>query len=442
MVRDNINFDLYARTAELAVRNKTLSLLHELDEVTLSTLTIAETTARITAIISKEFAYPFVGVGVCDAKQTRFDWLSISCASGQKKLCDVSSGWETIALKKVSSAWKKMMRTHRRVEFKNLDQLLAQAVPADHIAALTLAGKIKSVIAFPLVVDKACFGLLAIGLDRPAKDLTNYEHETFAPMLGHVAVAIQKAMTYTELLDTTAKLKTANHRLKELDAAKSEFVSIASHQLRTPLAAVRGYVDLIADGTYGKITPAQTEVVGKVHDSVASLIDLVGQLLNVSRIESGKTTVEITKVDLTPICIEVAGFLAIKAKDLGLTLTCDDHRMPPVLGDASKIKEVMMNLVENALKYTDKGSVKVLYTEEPKFVRINIKDTGVGLTKDSINKLFQKFSRVEATAANHPGTGLGLYVCKRLVEAMGGEIWIESAGLGKGSTFCVRLRKA
>mgnify|MGYP001610883820 CR=1 FL=1 len=442
MAHENINFDLYARNAELAVRNKTLSLLHKLDEVTLSTLSTREMTERIATTLAKEFDYPFVALGMCDAAQKYFQWLAASCPRDESKLCAQASSWPKLSLTKVRNAATKSIRTHRRLELRTLSELLTPAAPDDLIQLLSADEQLKSILVFPLVAKSECLGLLAIGLNRGVESLTKYEQETFSPMLGLVTVALQKAEIYSSLVEATANLKVVNKRLKELDAVKTEFVSIASHQLRTPLAAIRGYVDLIKDGTYGQITPPQTEVVGKVHDSVEALIELVGQLLNVSRIESGKTNVEITTIDLASVCTEVSNFLGVKASERGLSLSCDDTRLPPVFGDASKVREVMMNLVENALKYTDKGGVKIIYTEEPKFVRIDVVDTGFGLTKASIEKLFQKFSRAEATAADYPGTGLGLYVCKRLVEAMGGEIWAESPGLGKGSSFCFRLPKA
>jgi signal transduction histidine kinase len=255
--------------------------------------------------------------------------------------------------------------------------------------------------------------------------------------------SVEKEIEQRKKLQTlTNELQAANEKLRILDAQKTEFLSIASHQLRTPLSAIRGYVDLMIDGTYGKVTVKQKDAIDKIHGVLGGLIDLVAQLLSVSRIESGRTNVEIGPTDLMPICKDVASFLAIKAKEEGLTLECHDAKMPLVLGDADKLKEVMMNLTENALKYTDEGGVAITLKEEPDFVRVEVKDTGIGIAKENIVKLFQKFSRIEATTAEHPGTGLGLYVCKRLVDAMGGEIWVESKGVNKGSSFIFRLQKA
>lgn len=242
----------------------------------------------------------------------------------------------------------------------------------------------------------------------------------------------------------TTELKKANDKLRELDKLKTEFLSIASHQLRTPLSVIRGYVSMIQEGTYGKFSKGQMGVIGQVRTSTETLIELVNQLLNVSRIESGRVTLEIEPTDLSPLCSEIANFLSIRAKERGLELTCvkPPKGLAKVSADPAKVKEVMMNLVENALKYTDKGFVRIYLYDEPHTVRVAVTDSGNGLTKEDMGKLFQKFSRAESASVNGAsGTGLGLYVCKRLIEAMDGEIWAESTGRGKGSTFTFRLRK-
>ncbi|MDQ5952471.1 MAG: Sensor histidine kinase [Patescibacteria group bacterium] len=442
MVRNQINVDLYARNAELAVRNKTLSLLHKLDQVTLSTLTTEEMTGQITATLAKEFLYPFVGIGVCDKRQSTFEWMSIACPDGKSTICERRAYQKSFSLKTIHNACTQVIASHRRAELSSLHKLLEPVIEKQLIDEVSTKGQIKSVLVFPLIVNGACVGVLAIGLNRSKKDLTKYEQDTFTPLLGLVTIALQKAMTYSSLVETTKKLRVANRRLKELDALKTEFLSIASHQLRTPMAAIRGYVDLIMDGSYGKLSDQQTEVVGKIHSSVEGLIELVGQLLNVSRIESGKTVLTIEPIDIVAIATDVTGFLSIKATEQKLNLVLTPATVVPVMGDAAKVKEVLMNVIENALKYTDQGGVTVSFVDEPKAVRVNVTDTGIGLDKNGIDRLFQKFSRVEASAANHPGTGLGLYVCKRLIEAMGGEIWVESPGLGKGSIFSFRLKKA
>jgi len=441
MVQDEINKELYARNAELAVRNKTLSLLRGLDEIAMSALETGEMAHRVAAALAAEFFYPFVAIGVCDAPCKNLEWMSAACLDEEAKLCRKDVVWQPLKISGSENACARAVATCTQTEVKTLHEALSPSVSDEAIAEMNLSGQVQSVFILPLAAQKACLGVLVIGFNRSADDLTRYERETFAPLLNLVTIAVQKAQTYSSLVDTTKKLQIVNHKLKKLDAQKTEFLSIASHQLRTPLAAIRGYVDLMIDGSYGETSDKQKDVIGKIHGSLEGLIELVGQLLSVSRIESGKTNVEIESMNLVPICREVADFLSVKAKESGLELTCEVKELPPVLGDVSKVKEVMMNLTENALKYTDTGTVAIGFIEEPKFIRVEVRDTGIGLSKENIEKLFQKFSRVESSTVDHTGTGLGLYVCKRLVDAMGGEIWVESPGLGKGSTFIFRLKK-
>lgn len=434
--------ELYARNAELAVKNKTLSLLRGLDEVAMTALETGEMTHRVASALAREFLYPFVAIGICDAHEKNLYWTSAACLDEQAKLCRKDIAWQPLKISGSDNACARAIATCTQLEVRTLHEALSPAVPDDVISEMNLSGQVQSVFILPLSAQRACIGVLVIGFNRSADDLTRYERETFAPLLNLVTIAVQKAQTYSSLVDTTKKLQVVNRKLKKLDAQKTEFLSIASHQLRTPLAAIRGYVDLMMDGSFGETSPKQLEVIGKIHGSLEGLIELVGQLLSVSRIESGKTNVELAPMDLGPICEEVTNFLSIKAKESGLELKCLVNKMPLVIGDVSKVKEVMMNLTENALKYTDKGTVAISFVEEPKHVRVEVSDTGIGLSKQNIEKLFQKFSRVESSTVNHAGTGLGLYVCKRLIDAMGGEIWVESKGLGKGSEFIFRLKKA
>ncbi len=264
-------------------------------------------------------------------------------------------------------------------------------------------------------------------------------------ILGWILIGsiTREAKQRSQISALVAELHEKNTKLETLDRAKTEFLSIASHQLRTPLSVIRGYIAMMQEASYGKLSKAQMDVVGKVRTSAETLIELVNHLLNVSRIESGRITVVVEPVNLSKICVDVSGFLSLKAKQQQLTLNCQKKKVPSVAGDESKVKEVVMNLVENALKYTEKGGVSVKFFDESKTVRVEVRDTGRGLTKEDLEKLFQKFSRGSAAAHNRvSGTGLGLYVCKRLVEAMGGEIWAESPGQGKGSLFAFRLKKA
>jgi signal transduction histidine kinase len=233
-------------------------------------------------------------------------------------------------------------------------------------------------------------------------------------------------------------LEKANERLKELDRAKSEFLSIASHQLRTPLASIRGYISLLTEGDYGQLPENMREPMEHVQESARLMNTSIEDYLNVSRIEQGRMKYEMQDLDLVDLTKRTVEELRGDAKRKGLTLE-SDIKLPTALmrGDLGKLKQLISNLIDNSIKYTQKGSVTVTLSEGANnTVRVTISDTGVGIPKEEIGGLFEKFKRASgAGKVNTTGTGLGLYVAKSIVEAHKGKIWIESEGSGKGSRF-------
>lgn len=433
---------LYGRNLELAVRNKMLSLLRRLGQLMLTEGSAKHLAEGISKELVAEFNFCLVGIALSTDPKDPLAWLHVA---GVKEVGEVSGAFSgsaaTLAPRaRMANPCVKALTTNKSVVVSGAQGIF----PPKFLSILAKSGSvIRTTLIFPFAVDEGSAGVLVVALRRGAKDLTRYEKETFQNLISLVTVGFQKTFLYEHLRDATAELHEANQKLVQLDAAKTEFLSIASHQLRTPLSIIRGYIAMMQENSYGKLSKAQIDVVGKVRTSAETLIELVNHLLNVSRIESGRITVTTEEVDLTKICVDVSSFLSLKAKEQKLDLECKAKKMPKVMGDPSKVKEVIMNLVENALKYTEAGSVTVNFFDEPKFVKVEVRDTGRGLTKDDLGKLFQKFSRGSASADNRvSGTGLGLYVCKRLVEAMGGEIWAESEGQGKGSVFAFRLKKA
>ncbi len=238
------------------------------------------------------------------------------------------------------------------------------------------------------------------------------------------------------------KLAKANKRLIQLDKSKSEFISITSHQLRTPLSAIKGFVSLLMEGTYGEISEKVKEVLEKISISNERLIVLVNDFLNLSRIEAGKMQYNFDYWQIEDIVQEIKDSLLLRAEEKGLYLKISfpSRLLPKIKIDGAKIKEVISNLVENAVKYTNRGGIKVSFEQEDNLIRVIVSDTGVGISSDEMAQLFSKFSRGEnANRIDANGAGLGLYVGKKIIEAHRGRIWAESKGKDKGSRFIVEL---
>lgn len=254
-----------------------------------------------------------------------------------------------------------------------------------------------------------------------------------------------------ELTKLSHALEDANEQLKRLDETKSEFVSIASHQLRTPLTVIKGYISMILEGSFGSVPEKYQSPLEKVYESGERLIELVENLLSVSRIESGRMKYNTAPTQLTDLAASVVDELTGAAKKKSLALKFIQSAVsPPVLNlDAEKIRQVMMNLVDNAIKYSKRGSVVVsVHAEDQRTNRrlmkpsvvFSVQDTGNGVRPEDQPRLFQKFIRGQGSALVHTeGTGLGLYVGRMMVEAHNGVIWVESKGEGFGSTFAFAI---
>ncbi len=246
------------------------------------------------------------------------------------------------------------------------------------------------------------------------------------------------------LKKTNTSLEHANTRLKELDVQKTEFVSFATHQLRSPLTAMKGYSSLILEGDYGDVAPDVRDAVQKIYESTNTLTNVVNDYLNISRIELGTMKYDMRPLDLKDMVREVAGELKpnIDKAGLDLTIQLDERQKFVVNADLDKFKQVVANLIDNSVKYTPQGSITVSLTKDPAkgVVLFAVKDTGIGMSAEIIPKLFAKFKRAEnANKVNIRGTGLGLYVAKEIVKAHNGRVWAESEGEGRGSQFYVEL---
>lgn len=226
----------------------------------------------------------------------------------------------------------------------------------------------------------------------------------------------------------------------QLDRLKDEFVSIASHQLRAPMASIRGYAANMADGTYGAVPEHLKEPLANVQEISRLMVKSIEDYLNVSRIEQGRMKYEKARFNIADTARKVVNELTPVASKKGLTLSVNAPEDIQINGDIGKLNQVFVNLIDNAVKYTEHGSVHVSVDKTDKAARITIQDTGVGIDPKELPDLFEKFTRARgANKINTTGTGLGLYVAKQLVEGHGGLLRAESDGPGKGTRFIVEL---
>lgn len=259
-------------------------------------------------------------------------------------------------------------------------------------------------------------------------DLTDYNRNASIILLAlTVLIIILFLSVAIRLWDYAILYK----KIKEVDQMKDEFISIASHELRTPVTGIRGYTSMILEGTFGEISDKLKETLKMVQGASDRLAGLVEDLLNVSRIEQGRLEVKTAPLEISQIIKDIIAELKIQADQKNLTLEYKPHtdKLPLVSVDSERFKQVLINLIGNAVKYTKEGGVTILTEEKEngKILEIKIKDTGIGMSAKDRERLFQKFYRVQSDKTKGiVGTGLGLWITKQIVELMKGKIAIDS----------------
>lgn len=309
-------------------------------------------------------------------------------------------------------------------------------------------------VAKVLHVNNDVIGFLILGDKASGEMYSEQDLKVFDILSPELSVAIQNSQSYEkirrfnitlgeEVKKATADLQIANVRLKELDRLKNDFVSIASHELRTPMTAIRSYLWMAIKRPDVKLSVKMEKYLSRAYISTERLINLVNDMLNVSRIESGSIEITPKEFDVQALTEEIVAMVLPKAGEKNIKINLVKSKIPTVFADPDKVTQVILNLLGNALKFTPvDGVVTINFFTDGKMVDISIHDSGVGISKEDLSKLFQKFGRLDnsyAAAATSGGTGLGLFISKSLVELMHGKIWGASEGTGKGATFTFSL---
>ncbi len=325
---------------------------------------------------------------------------------------------------------------------ENQNRELFELFEGKHVAVYALLNIKHKIIGYIEIADKAN------GTSYSQKDI-NF----IGIIADELAIAIQNAQRLEEIshfndqlksriTDATLELRESNKKLRQLDASKDEFISMASHQLRTPLTSIKGYISMLLDEDLGEIKPEQRKALEEAFDSSQRMVYLIGDFLNLSRIQTGKFELERASVSLPTLLGQEIEQLRQSAKARHVTLLYDEPaNFPPLNIDETKIRQVMMNFIDNAIYYAKPSGGEILIVLETKRDEIlfRVRDNGIGVPLQSRKKLFSKFFRADnAKKARPDGTGIGLYMAKRVVVAHGGEIIFESKE-DEGSEFGFRL---
>lgn len=314
-----------------------------------------------------------------------------------------------------------------------------------------LLRKYDAAAAIPFKTESDILGILLLGEKESGDMFSETDLKVFEIIAPELAVAITNAKSFEkiekfnvtlrqEVKKATSELEKKNEQLRELDKAKDEFISMASHQLRTPLTAIKGYLSMLLEGDAGEIKVSQYDFVNEAFSGANRMVGLINDLLNVSRMETGRFFLEPVETDMEKLITEEVKQLANHAKEKKLDFKLNiKGKIPHVWVDETKIRQVVMNFIDNALYYTTVGGVTITLDHDKKNVIFEVTDTGIGVPKEAQRSLFTKFYRADNARHVRPdGTGLGIYLAKRVMDDHIGEIIFHSVE-GKGSTFGFRL---
>ncbi len=237
-------------------------------------------------------------------------------------------------------------------------------------------------------------------------------------------------------------LESAKKNLEDSDVARREFLSFASHQLKTPMTVIKGYATLANDESYFNSPDKMRQIIGKIGESTDHMYRIILNFLDARTIEDGKMNYILKPTDFVKLTFSIVGEFMPYAIQKGLELTFNSSSpFLMVNADETKFRQVIHNLVDNAIKYTDSGFVKVEVKEENSSILLSVSDSGKGIPLEVKERLFQQFFQERGVAMKTQSAGLGLYIAKEIVKAHEGEIWVESEGEGKGSRFVIKLKK-
>lgn len=340
----------------------------------------------------------------------------------------------------------KTLNCHMDKKVQMLDRnYISEEGKNDDIRKIMVSHRIELII--PLVVSDEVIGYLCLG-DKKSGNYTSRDINVLKTASDELSIAIQNALAVQEIREfnttlqqkvanATRELRASNAQLQRLDKAKDEFVSMASHQLRTPLTTVKGYLSMVMDGDAGEITENQRNLLNEAFLSSERMVNLVNDFLNVSRIQTGKFIIDKHPTDLSALVKQELDRLKSSALSRDMEFVFDCGKNIPILDvDEGKMREVVMNFADNAIYYSHEGSrIYVSLLVNGDNIEFKVKDTGIGVPLEEQSGLFSKFYRASNAKRQRPdGTGVGLYLAKRVVSAHNGKIIFETVQ-DEGSTF-------
>lgn len=433
--------EMYKRNLELAETNQTLTLLRIIDKLVLQSHDKLDALCQAIAdSILEHSSIATVGILAIPAHRDKLELLGFATSFEKLKSFNYQVVLDDHHPWIVSPDLSKLVDLEA---FSNADIGVLLNIGQEKAEELREVSPMQSIMFVKLLARHRIVGVMAVGFVEEASVVSEKQKASVERLCEAVGIAIENNLLFEENQYVLRKLQKTNEKLKTMDETKDEFISMASHQLRTPLTSVKGYLSMVLEGDAGEITETQKKLLDQAFVSSQRMVYLIADLLNVSRLKTGKFIIDAQASNLADIVEGEVSQLREQAKLKGIELVYKKPKDFPVLMfDETKVRQVVMNFVDNALYYTPTGGkITVELEEDRSAVYFRVRDNGLGVPKDEQKHLFAKFYRAKnARKARPDGTGLGLFMAKKVISAQGGNILFESEE-GKGSTFGFTLSK-
>ncbi len=353
------------------------------------------------------------------------DLVSIDVLFPEKEDFKVIASTDEAAIGALSTNVQNVLAWHEKKAIAFLTQAGGKSIMSQQIDPS--GGRYWAVISPLYGEDGQKTALLAVKLSVKVVDLLT--QSTLTRSYGILAITVVVIILLLILNTRMFEYAVLFKKIKEVDQMKDEFISMASHELRTPITGIRGYISLFLDGSFGKLSKDAMKNLKTVYGAVERLAELIEDLLNVSRIDQGRMEMHPQPTDAMAILNPIVEELKVQADQKGLNLTIGPATgdIGLIMADPARLKQVLVNIIGNAIKYTPKGGVTVNLTAKDKFLEIKVTDTGIGMSAKARERLFEKFYRVKTEDTEKiVGTGLGLWITKQIIVLMKGEIYVDS----------------
>lgn len=437
-------------TDDLQKQNRKLSVLRRLDAIIINTLELSEMCQKIVDTVAWEMGYlaGFIALLEKEGQNLRAKAASSTprLKKALEKLPQKLTNYVLDLRLDPSNAMTRAIHERRPIATDSFAEVYSPPLNKALADELQKTAQISHHVVYPLSAKGKALGVVVFGLPVPYSQLDEDDKDLLQAFMDEAGIAVENAQLYQELKAINQQLAAANEKLKSLDKMKDELVSVASHELRTPMTAIKSYLWMVINEKAGEIkNPKMLSYLKRAYESSERMINLVNDMLSVSRLDTGQLELELKPTDLKELVEGAVVDLAVTARQKGVTLTYEKPAsiLPKVLADEDRIREVLNNLIDNGIKFTPEGGrVLVNVAKKSKTLEVSISDTGPGIPREDLPRLFQKFGRLEnsfVTAAETGGTGLGLYISRGIVELHHGKIWVRSK-VGEGSTFIFSLR--